>query len=57
MKLLDDPEIPTARRSPQEPHNTRKFLDITTEMRLKPGDAITTTWAPPHLTLTLKPGE
>jgi hypothetical protein len=35
MKLLDDLEIPTARRSPRESHHSHKLLNIATEMGLK----------------------
>jgi hypothetical protein len=37
MKLLDNPEIPIARRNPQRPHHSHKPLDVTAEMGLKPG--------------------
>jgi hypothetical protein len=37
MKILDDPKIPTARRSPWWPHHSHKLLDVAIEMGLKPG--------------------
>jgi hypothetical protein len=37
MKLLDDPNIPTARRNPRRPHHSHKTLDVAVEMGLKPG--------------------
>ena len=37
MKLLDDPQIPKDKRSPQEPHHSHKVPDVVAEMGLKPG--------------------
>jgi hypothetical protein len=37
MKLLDDPNIPTAKRKPRRPHHTCKSLDVAAKMGLKPG--------------------
>ena len=37
MKLLDDPEIPTSIRIPQEPHHSHKLLVGAAEMGMKPG--------------------
>jgi hypothetical protein len=37
MKLHDNPEIPPARRNPQELYRSHKLLDIIVEMGLKPG--------------------
>jgi hypothetical protein len=36
MKLIGDPEIPIARRSPREPHHSHNFLGVATEKDLKP---------------------
>jgi hypothetical protein len=37
MKLLDDLEISTARRSPREPYHFHKLLDVAAEMGIMPG--------------------
>jgi hypothetical protein len=49
MKLVDDSEIPAARRNPREPHHSYKLLKVA--VRLKLGrlireDAAATTWEP-----------